>query len=63
VPGDGDGIDPKLAAELLRIDRDLAEELATTLSLGRRDALNSVLAQRSDLGPRWRVGRAAVPPF
>ena len=43
--------------------RDLAEELATTLSLGRRDALNSVLAQRSDLGPRWRVGRAAVPPF
>ena len=42
--------------------RDLAEELATTLSLGRRDALNSVLAQRSDLGPHWRVGRAAVPP-
>jgi hypothetical protein len=42
--------------------RDLAEELATTLSLGRRDVLKSVLAQRSDLGPHWRVGRAAVPP-
>jgi hypothetical protein len=35
--------------------RDLAEELAPTLPLGRRD-------QRSDLGPQWRTGRAAVPP-
>ena len=42
--------------------RDLADELATTLPLPRRDALQAVLAQRSDLGPQWRVGRAAVPP-
>jgi hypothetical protein len=41
---------------------DLAEELATTLALGRRETLRAVLQHRADLGPQWRVGRAAVPP-
>jgi hypothetical protein len=41
---------------------DLAEELATTLALGRRETLRAVLKHRADLGPQWRVGRAAVPP-
>jgi hypothetical protein len=41
---------------------DLASELIPTIPLGRRSTLGEVLSQRSQLGGRWRTGRASVPP-
>jgi hypothetical protein len=40
---------------------DLAAELVPTLPLGHRNTLEEVLGRRAQLGPTWRVGRAAVP--
>jgi hypothetical protein len=51
-----------LETTLVDMAEDLAEELTETLPLGRRDALQAFLGQRAELGPQWRVGRAAVPP-
>jgi hypothetical protein len=42
---------------------DLAAELVPTLPLGKRNTLDELLGQRSELGSHWRTGRATVRPL
>jgi hypothetical protein len=54
-----------LAAEETLDERthDLAAELVPTLPLGRRNTLDELLDQRSELGTHWRTGHATVRPL